>query len=121
MRISDWSSDVCSSDLMANSGRTLQGIEAHAPDAPRFKDLLISIAPLTLSGEAISGCVVTMVDLSQRKIAERQQLLMMRELDHRIKNTLALVLSISHRTAASEDTLEGFQEDRKSTRLNSSH
>src|SRR3546814_9741194 len=85
---------------MANSGRTLQGIEAHAPDAPRVKDLLISIAPLTLSGEAISGCVVTMVDLSQRKIAERQQLLMMRELDHRIKNTLALVLSISHRTAA---------------------
>src|SRR3546814_1473471 len=35
---------------------------------------------------------------------------MMRELDHRIKNTLALVLSISHRTAASEDTLEGFQD-----------
>src|SRR3546814_4390905 len=95
---------------MANSGRTLQGIEAHAPDAPRVKDLLISIAPLTLSGEAISGCVVTMVDLSQRKIAERQQLLMMRALDHRIKNTLALVLSISHRTAASEDTLEGFQD-----------
>src|SRR3546814_12505830 len=68
---------------MANSGRTLQGIEAHAPDAPRVKDLLISIAPLTLSGEAISGCVVPMVDLSQRKIAERQQLLMMRELDPR--------------------------------------
>src|SRR3546814_14398008 len=35
---------------------------------------------------------------------------MMRELDHRIKNTLALVLSTSHRTAASEDTLEGFQD-----------
>jgi PAS domain S-box-containing protein len=103
---------VQSDDLvaMANRGRTLQGIEAHAPDAPRVKDLLISVAPLTLSGEAISGCVVTMVDLSQRKIAERQQLLMMRELDHRIKNTLALVLSISHRTAASEDTIEGFQD-----------
>src|SRR3546814_1117348 len=70
----------------------------------------VQTCALPISGEAISGCVVTMVDLSQRKIAERQQLLMMRELDHRIKNTLALVLSISHRTAASEDTLEGFQD-----------
>lgn len=51
-----------------------------------------------------------MVDLSQRKIAERQQSLLMRELDHRVKNTLTLVLSILHRTAASEDTIEGFQE-----------
>jgi PAS domain S-box-containing protein len=93
---------------MAVNGSTLQGIEAHAPDAPRVKDLLISAAPLTLSGEAISGCVITMVDLSQRKIAERQQSLLMQELDHRVKNTLALVLSISHRTAASEDTVEGY-------------
>src|SRR5690606_17238380 len=43
-----------------------------------------------------------------RKITERQQLLMMGELDHRIKNTLALVLSIANRTLSNEDTLEGF-------------
>jgi len=49
-----------------------------------------------------------MVDLSQRKITERQQLLMMGELDHRVKNTLALVLSIANRTLSKEDTLEGF-------------
>lgn len=101
----DRSADLVS---MAVNGSTLQGIEAHAPDAPRVKDLLISAAPLTLSGEAISGCVITMVDLSRRKIAERQQTLMMRELDHRVKNTLTLVLSIAQRTAASEDTIEGY-------------
>lgn len=94
---------------MAVNGSALQGIEAHAPDAPRAKDLLISAAPLNLTGETANGCVITMVDLSRRKAAERQQLLMMGELDHRVKNTLALVLSISHRTINSEYSLEGYQ------------
>lgn len=105
-------SDIADSDDLISTvvnGGDLQGIEAHAPDAPRVKDLLISAAPLTHEAEAISGCVITMVDLSRRKIAERQQLLLMGELDHRVKNTLALVLSISSRTLSNEDTLQGFQ------------
>lgn len=69
----------------------------------------VSAAPLRVANDAIAGSVVTMVDLSQRKAAEKQQLLLMRELDHRVKNTLALVLSISSRTASSEETLQGFQ------------
>lgn len=94
---------------MAIQGTAVQGVEAHAPKAPRARDYLVSAAPLQVGKDAISGCVVTMVDLSQRKAAEKQQLLMMRELDHRVKNTLALVLSISSRTLHHEDTLEGFQ------------
>ena len=35
--------------------------------------------------------------------------LLLRELNHRVKNTLALVLSISKRTASTEDTVAGFQ------------
>lgn len=50
-----------------------------------------------------------MVDLSQRKAAEKQQLLLMGELDHRVKNTLALVMSICKRTASTEETVAGFQ------------
>ncbi len=94
---------------MALSGTPLQGIEATVPSAPKVKDYLVSIAPLRVVGDLISGCVITMVDLSQRKAAERQQLLLMAELDHRVKNTLALVQSISSRTLSSEDTLEGYQ------------
>lgn len=94
---------------MAIQGTAIQGIEAHAPKAPKAKDFLISAAPLQIGNAAISGCVITMVDLSHRKATEKQQLLMMRELDHRVKNTLALVLSISSRTLHHEDTLEGFQ------------
>jgi two-component sensor histidine kinase len=93
---------------LAIGGTSVQGIEASAPKAPRIKDLLISAAPLRL-GDRLTGCVVTMVDLSQRKAAEKQQLLLMGELDHRVKNTLALVLSIAKRTSSTEGTVEGFQ------------
>lgn len=94
---------------LALSGTPLQGIEAVAPHAPKVKDYLVSIAPLRVVGDQISGCVIAMVDLSQRKAAEQQQLLLMAELDHRVKNTLALVQSISSRTLSAEDTLEGYQ------------
>lgn len=93
---------------MAVTGSAVQGIEAVATDAPDVKDYLVSAAPLRVAGDQISGCVITMVDLSQRKAAEKHQLLLMAELDHRVKNTLALVMSISARTLSNEDTLEGF-------------
>jgi PAS domain S-box-containing protein len=90
-------------------GRAFQGVEAIAPSAPSARDLLISAAPLKVTGQKIAGCVVTLVDLTRRKIVEKQQLLLMGELDHRVKNTLALVLSISNRTASTEETIEGFR------------
>jgi PAS domain S-box-containing protein len=94
---------------LASSGNSVQGIEAIAPDAPRVKDLLLSAAPLRVGSDQVSGCVITMVDLSQRKAAEKQQLLLMGELDHRVKNTLALVLSICKRTASTEESVPAFQ------------
>jgi PAS domain S-box-containing protein len=94
---------------LAIAGTSVQGIEATAPEAPRVHDLLLSAAPLRVGSDKVSGCVITMVDLSQRKAAEKQQLLLMGELDHRVKNTLALVLSICKRTASTEETVQGFQ------------
>lgn len=94
---------------MVIAGTPLRGIEATASKAPKVKDYLVSAAPLRIAGDRISGAVVTMIDLSQRKAAEKQQNLLMRELDHRIKNTLAMVLSISARTASNTDTVQAFQ------------
>lgn len=95
---------------MVIAGTPLRGIEATALNAPVVKDYLVSAAPLRIAGDRISGAVVNMVDLSRRKAAEKQQNLLMRELDHRVKNTLALVVSISSRTASSTDTVQAFQE-----------
>lgn len=94
---------------MVTNGTPMRGIEAVASHAPKVKDYLVSAAPLRIAGDRISGAVVTMVDLSQRKAAEKQQNLLMRELDHRVKNTLALVVSISARTASNTDTVQAFQ------------
>jgi PAS domain S-box-containing protein len=94
---------------MVIAGTPLQGIEATASKAPKVKDYLVSAAPLRIAGDRISGAVVTMIDLSRRKVAENRQNLLMRELDHRVKNTLALVVSISNRTASSADTVQAFQ------------
>jgi PAS domain S-box-containing protein len=94
---------------MVIAGTPLRGIEATAPKALKVKDYLVSAAPLRIAGDRISGAVVTMVDLSRRKAAEKQQNLLTRELDHRVKNTLALVVSISARTAANTDTVQAFQ------------
>jgi len=98
-------------DMIATvtSGTPMRGIEAVASNAPRVKDYLVSAAPLRVAGNRISGAVITMVDLSQRKAAEKQQNLLMRELDHRVKNILAMVVSISARTASNTDTVHAFQ------------
>ncbi|MGP9814042.1 HWE histidine kinase domain-containing protein [Rhodopseudomonas sp. NSM] len=95
---------------MATAGMPVQGLEAavRSPSAA-ITDVLISAAPLMVSGERTQGCVVTLINLSQRKAAERQQALLMGELDHRVKNTLAMVMAICTRTAAYERTIEDFQ------------
>jgi two-component sensor histidine kinase len=95
---------------LALSGQSVQGVEAVAPKGRVTQDVLVSAAPLRVAENQTQGAVVTLVDLSRRKIAEKQQLLLMRELDHRVKNTLALVVSISNRTASTEDTVQGFRQ-----------
>jgi len=49
-------------------------------------------------------------DVSERKRADRQRTLMMRELDHRVKNNLAIVLSIADQTARSVASVPEFSE-----------
>ncbi|MEC9373305.1 MAG: HWE histidine kinase domain-containing protein [Planctomycetota bacterium] len=49
-------------------------------------------------------------DITDRKSAEQQQRLMMRELDHRVKNNLAIVMAIADRSLQSSDDLEHFAE-----------
>jgi len=95
---------------MAAGGTPVQGLEAAVKtSAADVTDVLISAAPLVVSGERTQGCVVTLINLSQRKAAERRQTLLMGELDHRVKNTLAMVLAISARTASNERTIGDFQ------------
>lgn len=47
-------------------------------------------------------------DISDRRAAQRKQELMLRELDHRVKNNLASVISILEQTAFQSASLESF-------------
>jgi|GEM_PF-857987 len=92
---------------MAIAGTEVKSVEAHAPHAPHAKTLLISAAPLSPTSGTNKGCVITLVDLSQRKSAEERQQFLMAELDHRVKNILTLVMAILHQTDDAD--IKGFK------------
>ncbi len=50
-------------------------------------------------------------DVTERKKADERTEFMMRELDHRVKNLLAIILSIAEITSRSSDDLETFKSD----------
>src|SRR3546814_2581461 len=55
MRISDWSSDVCSSDLIAALLQELRHVNAVALTAGKLADLLLLIATLEIEGPHIGA------------------------------------------------------------------
>jgi PAS domain S-box-containing protein len=95
---------------VAVSGSAIRGIEADLLGNSRVRDVLVSAAPLRQAGGITRGCIITLMDLTERKAIEKRQSLLMRELDHRMKNMLALVQSISARTLASARDLTDFGE-----------
>src|SRR3546814_4111641 len=105
MRISDWSSDVCSSDL-----------EQDRAPAKRFEAVRILDARADIVDPAIFVAVIA-------GDAQADLVLHDRQVDHRI-------IALAHRARPGEaevDARRGFEIvevgtlDRKSTRLNSSH
>ena len=59
--------------------------------------------------ELTGNLVASAVDVTARYESEQAQLLLMRELDHRIKNTLQVIQAVIRRTAKAQSTIEGFE------------
>jgi PAS domain S-box-containing protein len=59
---------------------------------------------------AVNSVVGIVRDVTDQKVAEAHQRLLMSEMNHRVKNTLATVISVAHQTAAGALNLEGFLE-----------
>ena len=55
----------------------------------------VSAAPMRNCGDAVVGAILVVQDIEERKKAEATQALLMGELNHRIKNTLASVQAIA--------------------------
>jgi len=101
----------CPMAIALKEDRPVRGIEAAAerPDGTRVPFIPY---PTPLHDEAgrLVGAVNMLVDITERKRAEEHQALLVRELHHRVKNTLATVQAIMGSTARSASTIEEFKE-----------
>ncbi len=76
-------------------------------DAQRVFDLWVR--PLGSSTEPPANLVASAVDITGRYEGEQTQRLLMRELDHRMKNTLQVIQAVIRRTARSQRSVEVFE------------
>jgi len=102
--------DQCPMALALKENRAVRGMEAAAerPDGTRVPFIPY---PTPLHDEAgkLIGAVNMLVDITDRKHAEEQQALLIRELHHRVKNTLATVQAIMGSTARAVDNIGDFK------------
>lgn len=102
--------DECPMAIALKEDRIVRGMEAvvERPDGTRLPFIPY---PTPIHDEAgkLIGAVNMLVDITDRKHAEEQQALLVRELHHRVKNTLATVQAIMGSTARSVDNIEDFK------------
>ena len=76
-------------------------------DAQRVFDLWIR--SLGAPGEPSTNLVASAVDITARYESEQAQRLLMRELDHRMKNTLQVIQAVIRRTARAQNSVDVFE------------
>lgn len=81
---------------------------AGAPLEERFVDFIYQ--PIMMPSGEVSGVFVEGSDVTDRVHGERQQKLLVDELNHRVKNSLATVQAIAHQTMRATPDLAGFRE-----------
>jgi two-component sensor histidine kinase/PAS domain-containing protein len=69
---------------------------------------LLSAGPLLNDNKEPVGSVVTLTDITARKRAEDQQTMLVAELNHRVKNILAIVNSVAGQTVRASPSLASF-------------
>ncbi len=102
--------EECPMAVALKENRPVRGSEAAAerPDGTRVPFIPYP-TPLHDENGRLLGAVNMLVDITDRKCAEEQQALLMRELHHRVRNTLAAVQAIMGSTARSSETIEDFK------------
>ncbi len=102
--------DQCPMAIALKEDRVVRGMEAIAerPDGTRISFIPYP-TPLHDDAGRLVGAVNMLVDITERKRAEEQQALLIRELHHRVRNTLATVQAVMGSTARSSDTIEEFK------------
>jgi two-component system CheB/CheR fusion protein len=88
--------------------RTLGSVEREMSNPTTGTRYIVRILPYRSVDNFIAGVVLTFVDVTPITRAEERQKLLLAELQHRVRNTLAVVRSIARRTAETSDTVEDY-------------
>ncbi len=89
--------------------KPFHGVEVKLRDERLAKHaFLLSAGPLVDDARASVGSIVTLTDITQRKRAEEQQTMMVAELNHRVKNILAIVQSVAAQTMRTTGSMQDF-------------
>jgi PAS domain S-box-containing protein len=101
--------DQCPMAVALRTGEPVRGVEAIAerPDGTTAPFMPFP-TPLKNAEGRVVGAINLLVDISDRKRAEEQQKVLVDELNHRVKNTLAIVQSIAFQTMRSAGAGESF-------------
>jgi two-component system CheB/CheR fusion protein len=88
--------------------RSLSSVERPIDNPVTGTRYIVRILPYRSVDNFIAGVVVTFVDVTALTRAEERQILLLAELQHRVRNTLAVVRSIARRTAETSDSVEDY-------------
>lgn len=103
--------DQCPMAVALRENRAVRGAEAIAerPDGTRVPFAPYP-TPLRDAGGRLVGAINMLVDITDRKEAEARQKVLIEELNHRVKNTLATVQSLARQTAKHARDVPDFGE-----------
>ncbi|GIK98863.1 MAG: chemotaxis methyltransferase [Alphaproteobacteria bacterium] len=95
--------------LAARTGRPVDSFEGQLEqrDGSRI-DVMISATPLFDEAGKPRGAIASIVDITERKKSEARQQLLMHELQHRVKNTLAGINALAGRLLQGRRSAEDF-------------
>ncbi|ARP95863.1 histidine kinase [Bordetella genomosp. 13] len=101
--------DECPMAIALKEGKAVRGGEAvlERPDGTRVPFIPYP-TPLRDADGRLVGAINMLVDITPRKEAEARQKVLIDELNHRVKNTLATVQSLARQTARHAQDLPGF-------------
>jgi two-component sensor histidine kinase len=78
--------------------------------ALRERHFLLSAGPLSDKSGVRIGCILTLTEITDRKRTETQQSMLVAELNHRVKNILAIVQSVAWQTLSANQSPADFKQ-----------
>ena len=107
--VPDASADAFLAAVLA--GKSFHGIETRIRhDNLSGRHFLMSAGPLYDNEAHGVGCILTLTDITDRKRAEEHQTTLIAELNHRVKNILAVVQSVAWQTLSNSASLAAFKD-----------